>query len=159
MNNEKKAPVRQIKFRGLTVDTKEWVYGVPYFLNIDEYEPEDCIHKTCIITGADWDGTCGFMSPDNNCFIEVIPETVGQFTGLLDKNGKEIYEGDMVLASMKYKGVTLIPFRAYVFYNESVGSWQIKYETTTNNFATDFIYSYEIEIVGHIHEEREVTNG
>jgi hypothetical protein len=70
-----------IKFRGKRVDNGDWVYGVPYFLNIIEDEPEDCVNKACIITGVDWDGLCGFMSPENKAFIEVIPETVEIQTG------------------------------------------------------------------------------
>lgn len=68
--------MREIKFRALRTDGKGWVYG--FYCNIQE--KEHYILEPCAL-GLVW--------------TEVTPETVGQFTGLRDKNGKDIYEGDM----------------------------------------------------------------
>ncbi|WP_282638074.1 YopX family protein [Sphingobacterium thalpophilum] len=167
MNKVKKPPVRQAKYRGFTIDTKKWVYGVPYFLNIEEDEPEDCVYKACIITGADWDGTCGFMSPDNNCFIEVIPETVGQFTGNLTKAGTEIYDGDKLQQSKDCYWVvkwsdSKCGWNCYqhVFSQDEDGeySWK-KSDTYPLGHSLNGLLTYNYEVIGNIHEESEVTNG
>lgn len=68
--------MRTIKFRGKDF-AKEWVYG-------------DLIHKR-------HDPNTPMIQDENGLGSDVSPDTVGQFTGLLDKNGKEIYEGDIVL--------------------------------------------------------------
>ena len=64
--------MREIKFRGKRIDNGEWIYGY-YFKSWE---------KAYILWGTTND------IPNK---IEVIPETVGQFTGLKDKNGVEIY--------------------------------------------------------------------
>jgi len=69
--------MREIKFRGKSFKTGKMVYG---FLIIEE-------STKCFIHWTENDE----MKAEN-----VIPETVGQYTGLPDKNGKDIYEGDIV---------------------------------------------------------------
>ncbi len=68
--------MREIKFRGKAGDG-EWVYG--FYLIHRGHPSINSIGENCIATN-----------------VAVAPETVGQFTGLRDKNGKEIYEGDIV---------------------------------------------------------------
>lgn len=92
--------MREIKFRGETEDGN-WVYGYLYTVN-DKFKIED-------------DYFSKFVAED----------TIGQYTGLCDKNGKKIYEGDVVLCNNKNKKVVNFVNGAFGF-DGAIGTRNIK---------------------------------
>ena len=121
---------REIKFRGLRTDGKGWVYG---YLIKDEY-------GNCYIFNY-W--FIPAISIPTERFIEVLPESVGQFTGLKDKNGIEIYEADKIKYK-NFKGYSTIVFENGVFGYYGVSCFITLLETNTEY----------IEITGNIHEKK-----
>lgn len=133
--------MREILFRGIRKDTHEWVYGfyVEYF---DGKRNVPCISvvDTHVITGA-------------LCY-EVIPETVGQYTGLKDKNGRQIFEGDILKEKQSNQALIFT-----VDWREDCAM----FVTPCKNFKLlefDFTTSYgeQFEIIGNIHDSAELLS-
>lgn len=125
---------REIKFRGLRVDGKGWAYGM-YI---------EMFNRSYII-----ESKLGGSAEQHH----VDPKTIGQFTGLIDKNGKEIYEGDIVeLVDVVVKG-KLFEIRF------EKGSFVAYYAIDKNivNVKWGLISRFEelhwnVRVIGNIHE-------
>ena len=147
--------MREILFRGKRTDNGEWAEGYyacesnhacfAYELKYHHYIFKDVF--------LDWN--LGGLEK-----YEVIPETVGQYTGFTDKNGKKIFEGDIITeldggmdgiprkvvwreAYMQY-GCPLVR-RHWAYGNNDCGLWMMQSEN--------------IEVIGNIHDNPELLKG
>lgn len=125
--------MREIKFRGKRLDNGEWLYGSLVILN----------------------GRYFIFDYAN----EVDPTTVGEFTGLKDKNGKEIYEGDVIRSPLSEDKTR--PHR--IFYHTGnaafMGALVDRKELCYLRLDQDWIYKFGKEVIGNIHDNLELLKG
>ena len=134
--------MREILFRGKRIEDGEWAYGS---LLIDYVTGKFFIHAIGnSVNDSDKVGEDGIL---NFVAFEVIPETVGQYTGLLDKNSKKIFEGDIVVDRWANEYTPVFQNGIYMAYNPK--------HLTQNGPSTQFnvIWKDGCEIIGNIHEE------
>lgn len=131
--------MREIKFRSKRADNGEWVYGY-LFVN------QSGAHYI-LDTNNDGDNgiTCRFTLVD--------PVTVGQFTGLHDKNGAEIYEDDIV--SCRHSDIDQIG-KVY-FDNEKCGFYFD--EGNCVSPVSNWLKHYSLEVIGSIHDTPTLAQG
>lgn len=147
--------MKRIRFRGKSLDSGKWIYG-----DLIENQGKYYIYHACTETT---------LSDEGNTITivatKVQNETVGQYTGLQDRNGKEIYEGDIVeqIVTNGY---------GYGFIGEvsfDNGVFGIKHKTYKSYIVSSFVYSsewndghahgtvlYEYELKGNIYDNPEL---
>lgn len=85
----------------------------------------------------------------------VLPDTVGQFTGLLDKNGKEIYEGDIIIE--KLRRARKDGERLVICFDDF--EWQGKNANGATTSLSLLLEYHTIEVIGNIHDNPELLKG
>ena len=144
-------------YRGKRVDNDEWVEG-------------DLIHRQI------WRRTLAIIRVSDDGFehyeeYEVIPESVGQFTGLTDKNGKKIFEGNILKIISSVKGGIIDDTRAFesvkredyavVLWDCKTGGYKLKVYhkgkyKRISKFAVGHLFVYNAEVIGNIYDNPEL---
>lgn len=148
--------MREIKFRGQKLNSKEFIYGqLAYFFNNKE---NTCIMPNCYFGTRDFGEEDDKGNPviENELalggFVNVSPDTIGQYTGLKDKNCKEIYEGDI----FKYDLPSSYEGDEETTYIEEVRFVQGLFEL--DNFPLGSFHDMGV-VIGNIYENPELING
>lgn len=129
---------REILFRGKRTDNCEWVYGnYCYAELIDKSGYEDLIIE----------------QPADGETRRVIPETVGQYTGLTDKNGKKIFEGDII----KDHSFTIDDFSKVVYDTENAQFSLADCDEICDTMEEWERYREDYEIVGNVYDNPELV--
>lgn len=156
--------MREILFRGKRVSDGEWVYG--YYIKADYQWHKHGIHKDWIAVGASANG--GWFTLRNRYAVD--SETVGQYTGLVDRNGTKIFEGDVVKAVIVRDmgdGTQHREETGIVGY-DTIGMMGLiaKYEGSTPVWSDFFhelalngcIEDYWCEVIGNVYDHKELLN-
>lgn len=131
--------MREIIFRGKRVDNEEWVYGfLCCAIVIDEWTP----HKW-----EDEEGYTGEYCTTES--YEVIPETVGQYTGVIDKNGKKVFEGDVVEYAGSCGEIVFVERRGAFMSRER--DMYCEWLSNLPQYGTGIV-----EIIGNIYDNKEI---
>src|SRR5690625_2676162 len=133
--------MREIKFRGLRKDGKGWAYGVPFHI----YEEGKCFMIN-LFQGSTLEQEDAYFQG-----LEVVPSTVGQYTGIKDRNGADIYEGDVI----NWFGVIgLNDGQGVLRYDVENSRWELDIVGDEDDCVLLYDISFEdIQVVENIYEE------
>lgn len=134
--------MREIKFRGKDKDSGEWICGSLLCLKADNIQ----------IWRKEKDGTWNYV---------VDPATVGQYTGLKDAKGVEIYEGDVVCLWSGSKGIVRIGTYDddFLEYSPTICGVYCNEIGTNNNYGIVQNLADSLEVIGNVHDAPELLGG
>lgn len=138
----------EILFRGKRVDNGEWISGS--ILSFDD-GGKVILPSTAKVFKEH--GTTTICC--NECY-DVYPETVGQYTGLTDKNGVKIFEGDIVAYNKEYGGETREKGTVY-WCDGAFGVENVQDEEECGLLGA--LVKYQLEIIGNIHDNPGLLEG
>ena len=161
--------MREIMFRGRDPDTGRWYEGFYMALSETTYcfkgdydsHPENTKHYIVFDRMTDWG------LPNQHLRADIDPSTLGQFTGLLDKNGKRIFEGDVVKYTFDMpdnpnateNGKKVIIGR--VFFSDWRASFSVTAGRNCSRNLNNDLFKYvrngnRVEVIGNIHDNPEL---
>lgn len=137
--------MREIKFRGKRRDNGEWAYGLPGYGS-----------------GGEIEKISGWMGEEDNPLydeIEVIPETIGEYTGLKDSKENEIWEDDIISDGERRWHITWQHLNArfgYIYKSKSNGDTfdgRLPAQTGIQEYLMK-----KVIVIGNIHDNKELLN-
>lgn len=168
--------MREILFRGKRIDNGEWAEGS--LILAEDFccilEAEDKVHP---MDYPYFDGDIGII--DGNV-TPVDPATVGQYTGLTDKHGRRIFEGDIVKCKHFYDNFdeTFDSCKIRRAYGKAVdesngectywrnyevrmgdGRWVLRNGSDGHDMKQNYVQNHLVEVIGNIHDNPELLNG
>jgi len=136
--------MREILFRGRN-ENSTWIYG-SLLVDKDTFDKNAFIYYICDIDGYS---------------TEIVnTKTIGQFTGLNDKNGTKIFEGDIVKGKSEYFGNGSLNQKAVVLYDR--GQFLLSFGETfeeckqLNDFEVVGVWNGDVEVIGNVHDNPEL---
>lgn len=137
---------RKIKFRGKSKKTRKWLYG---YLGESKFSILDYVYTDKVI----FDNVLSFNT-DNSAYVvkdlSVEEDTICQFTGLYDKNGTDIYEGDIVLQQGYHgnKQPMVVKFEC--------GAFIVGYHKGSSTKTTPMLLNSKCEVIGNLFDNSEL---
>ena len=150
--------MRDIKFRGKPLLNNAWIVGYLIIDNISD--------KYYILPNGNSCNESDKMGEEGLLHIftfEVDKKTIGQYTGLKDRNMKEIYEGDIVKITekkniLKHKVIPMKPIIAEISWSEEYLAYILITTSAKDAFENlaDYLEEYDLEVIGNIYDNPEL---
>lgn len=142
--------MREILLRGKRLDNGEWVSSGNLITFNDEGEGKQFfipqMNAKCTCTHDEQDNIISF---DSGMFYKVDPDTVGQFTGMTARNGKKIFEGDIV--EVIHEGVYRCRW--------DEGNLEFGLINGNESLGIAYVSPFDIAVIGNIHDNPELLEG